>query len=324
MIPDIEPVNTWKGNSSNTIFEFDFLINSENELLVLHTDKAGMQNTLKLNIDYTIHQTGNAEGSYITFPILGSSYKTLGEGEKITLMLNIPIAQTSPYGTSDKLNLKSLEFSLDYIVRLIQIVNRKVNRSVKVQEASDIKPDELIQNIYDTMAAANNSVEKIENLTRQAQDAAEFARRTCFYEIVTDSFISTENQQEFSLSKSADSINEILGVNINNHNILKSRYSLKNENTVMLLSPVDSGCEIAITYLTGKLVPIGAVFTNIFEFEQAEPAELWKINHKLARYPQVTIVDSSGRVVVGEVKYVDNMNVEVYFNGGFSGKAYLV
>ncbi len=324
MIPDREPVNTWDGNSSNTTFDFDFLINSKDELLVLHTDKAGMQNTLKLNIDYTIHQTGNADGSYIIFPILGSSYKTLGDGEKITLMLNIPIAQTSPYGTSAKLNLKSLEYSLDYIVRLIQIVNRKVNRSVKVQEASDIKPDELIQNIYDTMAAANNSVAKIENLTRQAQSAAAFAQRTCFYEIITDSFVTTGTQQDFTLSKTADSINEILGVNINNHNLLKSKYSLKNEKTVSLISPVEAGCEIAITYLSGKLAPIGSVFTNFFEFEQASPSEVWKINHKLARFPQVTIVDSSGRVVSGEVKYVDNMNVEVYFNGGFSGKAYLV
>ena len=122
MIPDKEPVNTWSGNSSNMTFDFDFLINSEDELLVLHTNKAGVQTALKLNIDYTIHQTGNADGSYIIFPILGSSYKTLGEGEKITLMLDIPIAQNSPYGTSDKLNLKSLEFSLDYIVRLIQMV----------------------------------------------------------------------------------------------------------------------------------------------------------------------------------------------------------
>lgn len=183
---------------------------------------------------------------------------------------------------------------------------------------------EEINSINEEIKVLEERAELLLEKASTAQDAAEFARRTCFYEIVTDSFISTENQQEFILSKSADSINEILGVNINNHNILKSRYSLKNENTVMLLSPVDSGCEIAITYLTGKLVPIGAVFTNIFEFEQAEPAEIWKINHKLARYPQVTIVDSSGRVVVGEVKYVDNMNVEVYFNGGFSGKAYLV
>lgn len=172
MIPDKEPVNTWDGNSSNITFDFDFLINSVDELLVLHTDKTGIQNTLKLNIDYTIHQTGNANGSYITFPILGSSYKTLGEGEKITLMLNIPIAQTSPYGTSDKLNLKSLEFSLDYIVRLIQMVNRKVERSVKVQEGSSTTPDDLIESLNQAQMNAQNFATIASNKANEANTSA--------------------------------------------------------------------------------------------------------------------------------------------------------
>lgn len=183
---------------------------------------------------------------------------------------------------------------------------------------------EQVNSINEEIKALEERAEVLLEQAAAAQSAASFAQRTCFYEIITDSFVTTGTQQDFTLSKTADSINEILGVNINNHNLLKSKYSLKNEKTVSLISPVEAGCEIAITYLSGKLAPIGSVFTNFFEFEQASPAEVWKINHKLARFPQVTIVDSSGRVVSGEVKYVDNMNVEVYFNGGFSGKAYLV
>ncbi len=176
MIPDKEPVNTWDGNSSNITFDFDFLINSGEELLVLHTDKTGIQNALKLNIDYTIHQTGNADGSYITFPILGSSYKTLAEGEKITLMLNIPIAQTSPYGTSDKLNLKSLEFSLDYIVRLIQMVNRKADRSVKIQEGSSMTPDNLIESIKEAQMNAQNFAKNSEQSAEEAKTSEKQAK----------------------------------------------------------------------------------------------------------------------------------------------------
>ena len=172
MIPDKEPVNNWNGNSSNVNFDFDFLINSEDELLVLHTDAAGIQTTLKLNIDYTINQTGNADGSYITFPILGSSYKTLGDDEKITLMLNIPIAQTSPYGTSAKLNLKSLEFSLDYIVRLIQMVNRKADRSVKVQEGSENTPDDLIESLNQAQINAENSANFAATKAQEANNSA--------------------------------------------------------------------------------------------------------------------------------------------------------
>lgn len=56
MIPDITPVNTWAGNGSNTTFDFDFLINKESELQVLHTSKDGIQTELQLNKDYTIYQ----------------------------------------------------------------------------------------------------------------------------------------------------------------------------------------------------------------------------------------------------------------------------
>ena len=191
MIPDKEPVNTWSGNSSNMTFDFDFLINSEDELLVLHTNKAGVQTALKLNIDYTIHQTGNADGSYIIFPILGSSYKTLGEGEKITLMLDIPIAQNSPYGTSDKLNLKSLEFSLDYIVRLIQMVNRKAERSVKVQEGSSVTPDDLIESLNQAQINANNS----------AQQAAASASSASYYAVTAAEEAAVAAQKTAEISE---------------------------------------------------------------------------------------------------------------------------
>ena len=31
----------------------------------------------------------------------------------------------------------------------------------------------------------------------------------------------------------------------------------------------------------------------------------WEIEHKLDRYPSVTIVDTGGNVVMGDVKYID-------------------
>lgn len=167
MIPDIVPVNNWQGNSYATEFDFDFLINSESELKVLHTDANDYQTTLKLNIDYTINQVGNENGSSINFPILGSKYSVLKENEVITLMLDIPVAQTTPFATSAVLNLKSLEFALDYIVRLIQMMSRKIERSIKVQEGSNSTPDNLIESIeeseHNALVSANNSLASAQN-----------------------------------------------------------------------------------------------------------------------------------------------------------------
>lgn len=268
MIPDKEPVNNWNGNSSNVNFDFDFLINSEDELLVLHTDAAGIQTTLKLNIDYTINQTGNADGSYITFPILGSSYKTLGDDEKITLMLNIPIAQTSPYGTSAKLNLKSLEFSFDYIVRLIQMVNRKADRSVKVQEGSENTPDDLIESLNQAQINAENSANFAAQKAQEAGNSATKSEEQA--EIATQKVVEiaelhetaiadiTEKQSEAvlniqqELQTAEDSIIESKNIALENIESTKTSSILEINNSANttktdILNQINSGKETAIS-----------------------------------------------------------------------------
>ena len=147
MIPNIVPVNNWTGNSSTTTFDFDFLIEKASELQVLHTASDGTQTTLTNNVDYSIHQIGNADGSYITFPISGSTYSVLSNSEKISLILNLPCEQSSPYGTSTKLDLKAIEHSFDYLTRLVQIYLRRLERAVKVPEGSDVNTDQLAVNL---------------------------------------------------------------------------------------------------------------------------------------------------------------------------------
>ena len=177
MIPDIVPVNTWAGNDSTTTFDFDFLINSDAELKVLHTDKNEYQTTLKLNIDYSISQVGNKNGSFIIFPLEGSEYSVLKTGEKITLMLDIPIAQTMPFGTSAVLNLNSLEIALDYIVRLIQIVDRKTERSVKVMEGSNKTPDEFLQSLEESEANALLYSQNAANSANESSTSAALSKQ---------------------------------------------------------------------------------------------------------------------------------------------------
>lgn len=55
---------------------------------------------------------------------------------------------------------------------------------------------------------------------------------------------------------------------------------------------------------------------------QPTPATVWTIVHNLSKYPSVTIVDSGGTVVVGEVTYLSVNILEVSFAAAFAGKAY--
>lgn len=60
-----------------------------------------------------------------------------------------------------------------------------------------------------------------------------------------------------------------------------------------------------------------------YTYEQIQPLALWTITHSMEKYPSVTVVDSAGSVVIGEIHYVSLDELTVAFIGAFSGKAYL-
>ncbi len=146
-VSSIIPVNNHTGNSSATKFDFDFLIENQSELVVTHIDKKGTSNVLEFGIDYSINELGNGNGSFIEFPLKDSSYEVLAQGEILSLSLNLPIKQESEFASSSSLNLTILEKTFDYIVRILQILNRRIERSIKVEEGGSATPDSLIEQI---------------------------------------------------------------------------------------------------------------------------------------------------------------------------------
>lgn len=60
-----------------------------------------------------------------------------------------------------------------------------------------------------------------------------------------------------------------------------------------------------------------------FCFEQAIPSNNWIIVHGLEKHPSVTVVDSAGTIITGEVTYIDMNTLRIDFQAAFSGKAYL-
>ena len=68
---------------------------------------------------------------------------------------------------------------------------------------------------------------------------------------------------------------------------------------------------------------LGIVNDKNFVYVQATSSDVWEIEHNLDKYPSVTVVDSGGSVVVGEIVYINKNNVRITFTSAFSGKAYL-
>lgn len=82
------------------------------------------------------------------------------------------------------------------------------------------------------------------------------------------------------------------------------------QNTVSVQTPGPQGVAGAGTFST-------------YTHNQAYPASVWTITHNLNCRPSVTIVDSAGTVVFGDVEYLSANEIRVTFVAAFGGKAYL-
>ena len=59
-----------------------------------------------------------------------------------------------------------------------------------------------------------------------------------------------------------------------------------------------------------------------YTHNQNTPATVWVVTHSLDKYASVTVVDSAGTVVIGQVDYDTLNQVTLTFKNTFSGKAY--
>lgn len=188
MIPEGNPYNNWKGNGVTTTFDFDFYIENEKQLAVYHTNSDGGQTLLTYGKDYIINEIGNQKGGNIVFPYVYinengeeeclSEYGVLQEGEILSLCLTLPISQENPFGKSSYLNLETLEYSLDYLTRICQIISRQMERSVKTLEGSEQTAEELMETLNEAQLNAAASASDARNSANTAEQNAKIATQT--------------------------------------------------------------------------------------------------------------------------------------------------
>lgn len=56
---------------------------------------------------------------------------------------------------------------------------------------------------------------------------------------------------------------------------------------------------------------------------QGSPSSLWTIAHTFTGQPSITVVDSAGSVVIGDVTYTTTSQITVEFSAPFAGEAFL-
>ena len=70
-------------------------------------------------------------------------------------------------------------------------------------------------------------------------------------------------------------------------------------------------------------IGVSDVQDKTFVYEQSSASMVWNIQHNLNKFPSVSIVDSAGSSVIGEINYESIDSLVLSFTAPFSGYAYL-
>tara|TARA_R110000822_G_scaffold59765_3_gene149365 strand:- start:685 stop:1401 length:717 start_codon:yes stop_codon:yes gene_type:complete len=93
--------------------------------------------------------------------------------------------------------------------------------------------------------------------------------------------------------------------------------------------------DIGLTYATGdgdlvddnnyivSILSYGATADKNFVFTQTVASNTWIINHTLSKFPSVSVVDSAGTEVFGQVQYISLSKITITFSSAFAGQAFL-
>ena len=95
---------------------------------------------------------------------------------------------------------------------------------------------------------------------------------------------------------------------------------LKEIDIEKLLFEIDKRLDILkkLDDLTGNVV-----LDKNYTHQQIEAKNIWNIKHDLKKIPSVTIVDSGGNEVIGDVKHLSENELTISFSYEFSGSAIL-
>lgn len=72
---------------------------------------------------------------------------------------------------------------------------------------------------------------------------------------------------------------------------------------------------------TRRFVGVSGIVGSPFTFIQNAPSRIWVIQHNLGKRPAVSVEDSAGSIVQGDIHYDSNNQITLTFSAAFSGRA---
>jgi len=122
--------NKHVGDGASYVFPYTFRVDVSSSLLVYHLDSAGVETLLTVGTDYTIDGIGAAAGGNVT--LLGG-YVGMDNTNWFVFLRDSPRTQPTDYRSTGRVNLETIETSLDRLTQQTQELTDALDRSLRLQ-----------------------------------------------------------------------------------------------------------------------------------------------------------------------------------------------
>lgn len=128
--------NDYVGNGAAAAYSYTFRILTDDDLKVVVADTNGDETELVLDTDYTVSGAGETSGGTVTLTA-GRAWMTSGfltNGYALTIRRDREMKQETDLRNLGDGYPETLEDTVDHLVMLVQALNDKIERSMKLRE----------------------------------------------------------------------------------------------------------------------------------------------------------------------------------------------
>jgi len=147
----------YTGNGAGRSFPFDFKVWEPDQIIVTQADADGEEKDITAQATVALTETGGT----VTLPA------ALPAGYKLAISRSMPFVQEDRYITGTRFDPHEIEDALDIACAERQELREKQERTLVVPITSEKTPGQVMDEILDTAARANEYAEKTEQLYRE-------------------------------------------------------------------------------------------------------------------------------------------------------------
>ena len=155
--------------SDGAIYPFYFKVFSASDVVVIKTDSVGAESELVLNNDFTVSLNDNQDnnpGGNVSLSI------SLTDQHKITISSGVQLTQETVITNQGGFYPAELNKAFDKLTILCQQLLEQISRCIKTNISSTVKPDELLDSLYESASLAVKSQFAAAQSAEQAAESA--------------------------------------------------------------------------------------------------------------------------------------------------------